>query len=98
MEAEGSIATSVARPGNRGVPVDRKASLMVREFKKFKINIAAISETKWSGQIIYEVEGYTILHSGRPIPGDGDIIERNEGVGIVLDPLLADAWRRAGEV
>ena len=38
MEAEGSIATSVARPGNRGVPVDRKAFLMVREFKKFKIH------------------------------------------------------------
>ena len=98
VEAEGSIATSVARPGNRGVPVDRKASLMICEFKKFRINIAAISETKWFGQNIYEIEGYTILHSGRPVPGDGDIIERNEGVGIVLDPLLADAWRRAGEV
>ena len=51
MEVEGSIATSVARPGNRGVPADGKASLMVHEFKKFRINIAAISETKWFGQI-----------------------------------------------
>ena len=98
MEAQGSIATSVARPGTRGVAVDKKASFMVREFKKYRINIAGISETEWFGQDMYEVEGYTILHSGRPIPGDTDIMERSEGVGIVLDPHLAEAWRRAGEV
>ena len=51
----------------------------------------------WS-KYIRDRRVHTILHSGRTIPGDGDIIERNEGVGIVLDPLLADAWRRAGEV
>ena len=50
----------------------------------------------WSNT--YEIEGYTIVHSGRPIPDDRDLIERNEGVGTVLDPLLADAWRRAGVV
>ena len=98
VEAEGSIATSVARPGARGVPVDKKASFMIREFRKYRINIAGISETKWFGQDIYEVEGYTILHSGRPIPGDTDAVERNEGVGIVLDPQLKEAWRRAGEI
>ena len=98
VEAEGSIATSVARPGARGVPVDKKASFIIREFRKYRINIAGISETKWFGQDMYEVEGYTILHSGRPIPGDTDAVERNEGVGIVLDPQLKEAWRRAGEV
>ena len=47
-----------------------KASLMVHEFKKYRINIAGISETKWFGQIImYEIEGYTILHSGHPVHG-----------------------------
>ena len=33
---------------------------------------------------MYEIEGYTILHSGRPVPGDTDTVERNERVGIVL--------------
>ena len=71
---------------------------MVPEFKKYRINIALISETKWFGQIImYEIEGYTILHSGHPVLaiGDTDTVERNEGVGIVLDPYLAETWRRA---
>ena len=47
---------------------------------------------------MYEIEGYTILHSGCTVPCDTDTVECNEGVGIVLDPCLAEAWRRAGEV
>ncbi len=41
---------------------------MVREFNKYGINIAGISETKWFGQVVYMVEDFTILHSGRPAP------------------------------
>lgn len=55
MEAEGSIATSVARPSSRGVTVDRKAMLMVQELKRHRINVIGISETKWSEQAVYEV-------------------------------------------
>ena len=50
------------------------------------------------GQNMYEIEGYTILHSGRPVPDDTDTVERNKSVGIVLYPCLAEAWRRTGEV
>ncbi len=32
-----------------------------------------------------------MLHSGRPVPDSGDKVERNEGVGIVLDP--GEEWR-----
>ena len=42
------------------------------------------------------MEGYTILHSGRPVPAESPL-HRNEGVGIVLDPALAATWRAAGE-
>ena len=97
VEAEGSIATSVVRPGSRGVAVDRKATLMVQELKRFRMNITGISETKWFGQAVYNVEGYTILHSGRPIPTETQAAERGEGVGIVLDPHMTMAWRDAGE-
>ena len=97
VEAEGNIETSVVRPSARGVAVDRKATLMVQELKKYRMNITGISETKWFGQAMYNVEGYTILHSGRPVPGDAQRVERNEGVGIVLDPQMTAAWRSAGE-
>ena len=56
VEAEGSIATSVVRPGSRGVTVDRKATLMVQELKRFRMDITGISETKWFGQAVYNVD------------------------------------------
>ena len=96
VEAEGPIETSVARPSRRGVAVDRKVSLMVRELKKYEVSVAGISETKWFGQAVYEVEGYTILHSGRPVPEESPRL-RSEGVGIVLNPAMGAAWREAGE-
>ena len=97
METKGSIATSVVRPGSRGVVVDRKAILMVQDLKRFMMNITGISETKWFGQAVYNVEGYTILHSGRPIPTETLEVKRGEGVGIVLDTHMTMAWRDAGE-
>ena len=80
VEAEGNIATSLARPGSRGVTVGRKATLMVQELKKYRMNLTGISETKWFGQNVYNIDNYTILHSGRRIPASGEMIERNEGV------------------
>ena len=96
VESEGPIEMCVARPSSRGVTVDRKASLMVQELKKYGVSVTGISDTKWFGQAVYQVEGYTILHSGRPVPVESPL-RRNEGVGIVLDPSLAAAWRAAGE-
>ena len=93
VEAEGHVATSLARPGSRGVKVDRRATLMVQELKKCRINLTGISETKWFGQNDYNIDNYTILHSGRPVLASGEMIERNEGVGIVLDPRMSEAWR-----
>ena len=98
VETEGRLATSLARPGSRGVPVDRKATMMVHELRKYKLKLVAISETKWFGQDVYNIEGYTILHSGCSVPRSGEAVDRNEGVGIVLDPCTTEAWRHAGEV
>ena len=50
-----------------------------------------------SGVVVYEVEGFTILDSGRPIPESTPMV-RNEGVRIVLDPAIATSWRESGEV
>ena len=97
VEAEGPVETSVVRPSTRGVAVDRKVSFLVRELKKYDVQVTGISETKWFGQAVYEVEGYTILHSGRPVPTEAPMA-RNEGVAVVLDPALTAAWKEAGGV
>ena len=79
MKSEGTIAISLARKGGRGVAADRKASFMVQELRKLGMSIVGISETKWFGQDIYDVDGFLILHSGRPVPEAGEKVERNEG-------------------
>ena len=96
VQAEGSVYTAVSRPG-RGVAVDRKVDLMVDELRKYSISVTGISETKCFGQEVYSVSNFTILHSGRPRPEQSERVECNEGVAIVLDPQMTDAWRAAGE-
>ena len=43
---------------------------MMHELKMCGVSIAGISETKWFGKDLYDVEGYMILHSGHPLPDD----------------------------
>ena len=74
VEAEGPVETSVVRSGMRGVTVDRKAALMVRELKKYSVQLAGICESRWFGKAIYQVDGYTILHSGRPVPDESPMV------------------------
>ena len=49
-------------------------------------------------EAVYEVQGYTILHSGNPIPGESQTTKRNEEVVIVLDPQMKTAWKEIGEI
>ena len=77
--------------------VDRKLDLLVNELKKLNEAVAGIQETKWFGQDVWNADGYTLLHSGRTLPGDGEPLLRNEGVGIMLDQYATVAWKKAGE-
>ena len=77
--------------------VDRKLDLLMRELTRYNISVAGIHETKWFGSDIWTAEGYTFLHSGRPLPSDGDQAVRNEGVGIALDRKATEAWKAAGK-
>ena len=40
-----------------------------------------------------------MVHSGRPLdlPNEDDPVLRNEGVGIVMSPVITVAWRSSGE-
>ena len=71
--------------------------MLVWELKKYNIYAAGISETKWFNSNMYEVEGHVVLHSGRELPKEGESFQRSEGVGIVLSPIAAKAWRDGGE-
>ena len=77
--------------------VDRKLDFLVKELRKLRVVVAGIQETKWFGQDVWNADGYTLLHSGRTLPGDGEPLTRNEGVGIVLDESATAAWKNAGE-
>ena len=69
----------------------------MKELRRLKVAVAGIQETKWFGQDVWSEDGYTLLHSGRTLPGDGEPLLRNEGVGIVLDQSATAAWKNAGE-
>ena len=69
------------------------------ELERYSTFVAAISETKWFGDNMYEVEDHVILHSGCWLLGKGETLKRGEGVGIVLshDQVATKAWRESSE-
>jgi len=40
---------------------------------------------------VYKIDGFVMVHTGRPLPTGDDAVLRNKGVGIVL-------WLQLGEV
>ena len=78
--------------------VDRKLDLLVNELKKLNVAVAGIQETKWFGQDVWNADGHTLLHSGRTLPGDGEPLLRNKGLGIVLDRHATVAWVKLGKL
>ena len=92
VEADGGVKTATVRTGPSSVAVDKKIHFLVRELMRFRMGITCVSETKWFGKDVYEIDGYTVLHSGRDLPASGDVLQRGEGVAIVLDPLMSVAW------
>ena len=79
--------------------LDQKLDILMMELKRYNIAVAGIQETKWFGVDVWPAaEGYTFLHSGRPLPKNDEDVVRNEGVGIALDRKATEAWKAAGEV
>nr|VZI47337.1 unnamed protein product [Spirometra erinaceieuropaei] len=52
----------------------RRTALVARELARYKVNITALSETRFSeqGQLEEVGAGYTFFWSGRPKAGQGD--------------------------
>ena len=77
--------------------MDRGLDFLTKELRRFGVAVAGIQETKWFGKDVWTSEDCVFLHSGRPLPAEGDPARRNEGVGIWLNKEMSDAWRRGGE-
>ena len=86
-------------PANSNSPycVDRKLDFLVKEMKRHSVAVAGIQERKWFGKDVWNADGYTLLHSGRPRPDEGEPQVQNEGVGILLGKYATVAWKDAGE-
>ena len=91
---EGPVKNASTR---RGVSVDHKINFLVGELCHLEISITGISNIKWFGQGEYDVDEFVIVHSGRPVSGECDLVNKNEGVGIIVSPMVAAAWRNFGE-
>ena len=78
--------------------MDRKLDLLVSELRRYGVSVVAIQETKWFGKVVWQADGHTFLHFGRPLPKDGEPAVRNGGVGILLDERATAAWKEVGEV
>ena len=99
VENKGSLETARISQDERALKgsVERKVVLLIWELKRYSIYAAAIPETKWFNNDVCEVEDHVVLHSGRELPQDGEQFKRSEGVGIILSPEAAKAWRDGGE-
>ena len=72
--------------------VNCKLDLLAEELKCYGVAIAGIQETKWFGSDAWPAAaGYTLLHSGRPLPSKDKAIKRNEGVGIMINQFATAA-------
>ena len=61
---DGGVKTATVRTGKLPVAAERKIRFLVNELKCFGMGAVCISETKWFGSDMYEVDGFTVLHSG----------------------------------
>ena len=69
---------------------DHKAEFLERELKRLWWG-----SVRLSGLTKYLADGCTVVHSGRPVPAAGDVVQHGEDVGFVHDPVMSGAWRNA---
>ena len=75
--------------------MDRKLYLLVESYNVTKCQW---QEFKGPNGLWPATGGYTMLHSGRPAPGAGDVIAKREDVGLVINKRATAVWRAADEV
>ena len=98
LDVESPVET--ARQGAEvanSVKEEQKVDLVVRKLDRYRITIGALQETKWFGEAEYRVRESVVLAAGRPVPASGELVQRGEGVAIVLSGSAIKAWRSGGK-
>ena len=54
---------------------------------RYKVDVTALQEMKWFGSGVCEIGVSVVLAAGRPVPGDGVVKKRGEGVPARSKPL-----------
>ena len=97
MDNEGPVQVAQQRSECRQLSQDRRSDLVVRELDSYRVNIAALQETKWFGEV-YKVGGSVVITAGCPTPKEDLSKQRGEGVAIVLRGHAIDAWKNGREL
>ena len=71
---------------------ERKIDQVVTVLGRYKVDVAALQETKWFGDAIYRVSQSIVVAAGRPMSCAGALRQRGEGVAIVLSGSALKAW------
>ena len=76
-----------------------KIDLIVHELARYNILVGALQETRWFGNevYVYRVADGVVLMAGRCTPTKGDVVQRGEGLALVLRGSAISAWNRGGK-
>ena len=68
-----------------------KLHAVLKTMNEKRIELLALSESRWTGQGVTKIRSHTVLHSGTQS-------QHVHGVAFVLSPLAHSAWEAAGSV
>ena len=80
LDVDGPIETARQGADDMQVVDERKIDQVVNELGKYKVDVAALQETKWFGNEMYRVGKSVVLAAGRPVPGAGGVRQRGGGL------------------
>ena len=72
-----------------------KRELIIRQLKRYQIEVAALAETNIPDSGIYIVNGYTLIYSGTL---EKDRSRAAHGAAVCLGPKASYAWRNSGSI
>jgi len=70
--------------------------VIIHELARYNASVGALQETKWFGNEVYRVADGVVLTARRCTPTEGDVVQRGEGVALVLRDSAIFAWNRGG--
>ena len=94
LDVDGSIETG--RQGDDNQVTDERIDQVIDVLGRYKVDVAALQETKWFGEDEYRIGKCVVLAAGRPVPGPGVVKQRGEGVANVLSGPAISAWKEGG--